>query len=881
MAGKPARVWLADYAPPPYVVEFIEMSVQLDEQRTVISCSQTLVRGSLPPGADLVLGGQGFQLVSLEIDGAVPASGSYSIRDGEPVLASPPERLTLTVVTEVNPRANRSALGMFMDGPAIITHMEPDGFSRLTYCLDRPDILSRYEVELIGDPARFPVLLSNGNLTASGSLPDGRHFARWQDDIPKPAYIFAIAAGPYAQVSDHHVDGAGRSVLVTVHATPENISRCRFLLDAMKRVMAWDEEAFGRRYDLDCLNVLVVDTHAISQENKGLIFLEAAYALADAETSTDEDFDLVERIAGHEYLHNWTGNRVTCRDWFQLSVKEGLTRFRDQMFSAAMSSADVKRIATVRNLRTNQFAEDAGGGAHPVQPKSYGTVSNLYSSTVYDKGAEIVRMAHALLGPRRFRRGLDLFFERHDLSAVTIEQLLQALADGGGEDLAQFARWYHQPGTPRVHVRLRQDLDRRIARIELIQRVTVEDKSGMPLRIPLRMSLFGKDGRPVDMKNEAGPIDVVDLVAAEQVIDLHDLDEPVVVSCNRGFSAPVIVEIERSFEDLELLLLHETDGFARWDAGQELMIRSVLAQADSVEHGPSPRTLESLTAAFANILHASSADQALAAELLSFPHVGMVADRVSDADVGKLATAWVDVRRHVATANLNALLATFHSCEAAGAISLDAAARARRRLRSVCLEYLLETGEESARALALAEVESGAGMTTQSAALHALCHFDCNERQRALDVFQNRWGEKADVMRLWLRAQALSRFPGAADRVRSLAASPVFNLSNAPQAMALLGSFFRQNRIGFHASDGSGYRFLADTLLQLDRIRPQSTRWLMPQLMLWRRFDKDRAARMKEQMARIAATEGISAALAENIARALAAAPADNERGKL
>lgn len=880
MAGKPARVWLADYAPPPYAVESIAMSVQLDEERTLISCSQTLVRGSLPPGADLVLAGQGFRLISVSVDGAALAPGSFSVREGELVITAPPERFVLTVVSELSPRANRSALGMFMDGASIITHMEPDGFSRLTYCLDRPDIMSRYDVELLADPARFPVLLSNGNRIAHGSLPDGRHFARWRDDIPKPAYIFAIAAGPYAQVSDHHVDGAGRSILITVHASAGNIARCRFLLDTMKRVMAWDEEAFGRRYDLDCLNVLVVETHAISQENKGLIFLEAAYALADAETSTDEDFDLVERIAGHEYLHNWTGNRVTCRDWFQLSVKEGLTRFRDQMFSAAMSSPDVKRITTVRNLRTNQFAEDAGAGAHPVQPKSYGAVSNLYSGTVYDKGAEIVRMAYVLLGSERFRRGLDLFFARHDLSPVTIEQLLQALADGGGEDFAQFARWYHQPGTPRVHVRLRQDPDRRIARLELTQDVPVEDKSGMPLRVPLRMGLLGKHGRPVPMKNEEGPIDVVDLTEAEQVIELQDLDESVIVSCNRGFSAPVVVEIERSSEDLALLLRHETDGFARWDAGQELMVRSVLAQAEPDGAGVSPRPLEALTAAFADLLQASSADHALAAELLSFPHVGMVAERIDEADVGKLATAWIDVRRHVAAANLNALWTTFHSCRAPGPISLDPAARARRRLRSVCLDYLLETDDHTARAVALAEVEAGAGMTTQSAALHALCHFDCNERDRALDVFQKRWSEKADVMRLWLRAQALSRFPGAADRVRTLAASPMFNLANAPQAMALLGSFFRQNRIGFHASDGSGYRFLADTLLQLDRIRPQSTRWLMPQLMLWRRFDADRSAKMKEQIMRIAGTEGISAALAENMARALAAPLLRQEQGR-
>jgi aminopeptidase N len=861
-------------------VESIELSVELDPDLTRIACSQVMVRANQPAGADLVLTGRGFRLNSIAIDGRPLLPNEYLIREGELVLVSPPERFVLATVTEISPRANRAALGMFMDGPAIITHMEADGFSRLVYCLDRPDIMSRYDVRLIADPVKFPVLLSNGERVDQGAMPDGRHFALWRDTTPKSSYIFGIAAGPYARLSDVHVDGGGRSIALTAYASPANIARCRFLLGAIKRVMTWDEEAFGRKYDLDSLNILVVETQAISQENKGLIFLEAAYALADEETSTDEDFDLVERIAAHEYLHNWTGNRVTCRDWFQLSVKEGLTRFRDQIFSAAMSSPDVKRIATVRSLRTNQFAEDAGGGAHPVQPKSYGAVSNLYSGTVYDKGAEIVRMAHTLLGPERFRAGLDLFFDRHDLSAITIEDLLNALSDGGGEDLGQFARWYHQPGTPRVSVKVQQDLERRTVRLELSQRVTVADQANMPLRIPLRLGLVTRDGRLVDVKTKSGAIDLIDLVEVRQTIELCDVGEPVVVSCNRGFSAPVIVEIERSASDLALLLRGEKDGFARWDAGQELMIRAVLEEAGLAARGDEGSALDELTRSVGEILQSASADEALAAELLSFPHVGLIAERLVAADMGKLTAAWIAVRERVAVRNVEALLSTFHACVEDGPVSLDVGARARRRLRSVCLEYLLETGEAAFRGFALAEVKNAPSMTAQSTALHALCQFDCDERVEALAVFKDRWSSKADVMRLWLRAQALSRFPGAAERVRELADSPVFDIGNAPQAMALLGSFFRQNRIGFHAADGSGYRFLADTLLTLDRVRPHATRWLMPQLLLWRRFDAARSAMMKAQIERLAASEGVSAALAENLARAIAAPPADQERGE-
>ena len=878
MAGTPARIWLSSYTPPPYAVERVELSVELDADLTVITCRQTMTRTAAPSGSDLVLSGRNFRLVSIAIDGCNLEHGAYQIREGELVLHAPPDQFVLSTVTEVRPSANVSALGMFMDGPAIITHMEPDGFSRLVYCLDRPDVMSRYDVRLIADPRRFPVLLSNGSLVEQGKLPDGRHFARWRDEIPKSSYIFAIAAGPYAQLSDTYHDGTGRRITLTIHSRPENIERCRFLMGAMKRVMAWDEHAFGRCYDHNHLNILIVDTLAISQENKGLIFLEAAYALADAETSTDEDFDLVERIAAHEYLHNWTGDRVTCRDWFQLSVKEGLTRFRDQMFSAAMSSPDVKRIATVRNLRTNQFAEDAGGGAHPVQPKSYAAVSNLYTGTVYDKGAEIIRMAHTILGPKRFRAGLDLFFERHDLSAVTIEDLLAALSDGGKEDFGQFARWYHQSGTPRVRVSLHQDPIHARAKLVLSQRVTAEDQSGMPLRIPLRMALLASDGAEVEMRSDTGTFNLINLVEDEQAIELIDVHRPVVVSCNRGFSAPVIVEIERSAPDLALLLRHETDGFARWDAGQELMVRSVLEVAASRDVGGRSIALDALTSAFGDILRAAARDEALTAELMTFPHVGLVMEGVEEADIGLLAGAWTCVRKRLAHDHVDALLATFHACAEPGAVSLELEARAKRRLRAVCLEYLLETDDHSFRALALRDVQTGGSMTAQSGALHALCHFDCNERVEALRLFKDRWSGKPDVMRLWLRAQALSRFEGAADRVRSLAASPDFALSNAPQSMALLGSFFRQNRVGFHAADSSGYRFLREILLQLDKVRPQATRWLMPQLLMWRRFDPMRAARMKAEIESLAATSGISTALAENLARALSAPPVDKEK---
>ncbi|MFT3723380.1 MAG: aminopeptidase N [Hyphomonadaceae bacterium] len=863
-------VLLKDYTPPDFIVDAVEMDVDLDPLRTVIRCTQTFRRRPGSRSQRLKLNGRGFELLTCSIDGLRLAPSEMERTSDALVLDAPGETFTLFVETVVSPQANRSALGLFLDGEAIITHMEPDGMSLLTYCQDRPDSLSRYKVRLRADPGRFPVLLSNGRLVEKGSLVDGRHFATWQDDTPKPAYIFAIAAGRYVRVADQFTRRDGKVVDLGAYVAENNAARCDFLLGALRRSMAWDEQVYGRVCDIETFNVVVLDRHAISQENKGLMFLEASYALADPVRSTDEDFDLVERITAHEYFHNWTGNRVTCRDWFQLSLKEGLTRFRDQEFSASMSAPAVKRISTVRSLRTNQFPEDMGGGAHPVRPQSYVAVSNLYTPTVYDKGAEIIRMAHLLLGADAFRAGLDLYFVRHDLSAVTIEDLLAALSDASGRDLSQFSRWYDQRGTPVIHIDETYDAASRSLSLRIRQTDARGALLAPLLHMPLRIGLVGADGVEVAVKSDRLRADgVLELKAGEETIVLQNVPAGAALSCNRGFSAPVRILAQRSPETLSRLLASDPDGFARWDAGQELMVRATLERAGRAAPQAGEGSLDVLVSAMGRVLRQKDEDLSLVAELLTFPQIGLVANGLSNCNMDTLATAWTEVRKGFARTHADDLHQTFKSLEPHGAFSNDPVAKGQRRLRAVALEYLLELETAETRRLALAEVSSSANMTACSAALYALCNYDCPERIEALDQFRRRWAGEDDMMKLWFRTQALSRYPGAASRVRELSRLAPFDINNVPYAMALFGGFFRQNRIAFHAGDGSGYRLLGDTLLELDRIRPGSTKWIMPQFMIWRQLDAPRQALICEQLERIAATPNISSVLFENVTRAL------------
>lgn len=869
MADGTGPVRLSEYRPPDFVTEEMSFVFDLDASLTRITCRQRLARRpGARKGAPLELDGRDFDLVSLSLDGVTLDVSALDRTQTGVRLHPAGDTVELEAVTLVSPRSNTASIGLFMEGDAILSHMEADGMRRLTYCQDRPDVLSRYTVRLEANARVFPVLLSNGLCLDKGSLGEERHYAVWRDETPKPCYIFAIAAGDWAVVRRRHDFVSGVSTEISVYASRENIGRCDFLLGALSRAMAWDESAYGRVFDTPVFNVLVPERHAIAQENKGLMYLEAAYAYADVETSTDDDFDLVERIAGHEYFHNWTGNRVTVRDWFQLSLKEGLTRFRDQQFSAAMSAPEVKRITTVRNLRTNQFPEDAGPAVHPVQPRVYNAVSNLYTATVYDKGAELVRMLHTLLGEAAFRRGMDLYFDRHDGQAVTIDDLLAALADASGVDLGQFALWYERAGQPRLAVSVHHDRDHQCVRVTVRQ----DASGGRPLHIPLRIGFIGSDGVEVPARAEGQAREgMIDIRHEEETFVFEGFHTAPVLSCNRGFSAPVAVTIERTEDDLLHLFAHDTDGLSRWDAGQELMGREVRAIASRRSAGVGSPEPVRLIAAMGHALLDPSADASLRAELLGFPHIGLIAEACEVIDVDGLANGSLQVRFSFAKARVSDLLRVFETCDPKGRVDLDPASKGDRRLRAICLDYLLELDEPEFRRLALSEVLTAPSMTARSAALYSLCNTLSMECEEALEGFRRRWEGVDSVMRIWFRAQALSRLPGAAARVARLAASDLFSIANAPLAMALFGGFFRQNRIGFHEADGSGYRLLRETVLSLDKLRPQGVRWLMPQIMNWKRFDPGRQALMRSELETMSRVPDLSPALRDMVSRALGA----------
>ena len=854
---KPAVTRLRDYAPPTYLVDRVELVVELDPDLTRVEATQHLRRNPAGGREPLRLTGRGLDLIEIRLDGVVLASEQYEFSKDELILHPQSDAFELKITTHIHPRENRSALGLFPDGGNLITHMEPEGFSRITFFQERPDILSPYIVRLEADRTKYPHLLSNGNPVSGGVLPGNRHFAVWSDPIPKPCYIFAIAAGEYEPVFDTFTTASGRTVRLGIYATPQHRGALGFAMDALKRAMAWDEKVFGFEYDLDVFNIVVADTHAIAMENKGLNILESALVAADPQISTDADYDLVERIIAHEYFHNWTGNRITCRDWFQLSLKEGLTRFRDQMFAEHQGAADLKRIAFVRALRTNQLPEDSGGGAHPVQPDAYQAVSNLYTATVYDKGAEIVRMLRTQLGEETFIRGVVRFARTFDGQGATIGDFLGALSEVSETPLDPFWNWYRHAGTPVIDIAV--DFDAPAGRLHLSfeQRLAKDAAQRDALPIPFRLAFVMPDG---NIRDEG----VIELRSRVETRIFEGFETAPVISANRGFSAPVRLRIEQSPGDLAAIVRSETDGVARWDAMQELMRRAV---DDFI--GGDETTAAKLVSCMGEMLAQPEPAHGMKAELLTFVHIGLVADRRAVIDPGIISDAIVTLRRRFAAAFQHELLDMFRNCGGTASEDLSNEARGQRRLRALCLDYLLETGVPAYQELAVEEVCNGAGMTARSAALYALCDHACPARDRAVQNFYEEFHDRPGALRIWFRAQASSRLPGTAARVAELSQHPDFDLSNTPLAMALFGGFFRQNRAAFHVIDGAGYRLLSKVLKHVDQVRPQGTGWLMPQVMNWRRFEPIRRNLIRHELNALAATPDLSAVLAENLERAL------------
>jgi aminopeptidase N len=872
----PCRVRLADYRVPPFLVDSITLDFDIDPESTIVRSRMRVRRNEAATGEPqpLTLFGRGLELRSVAVDGRTLGPGGHW-KDSESLTILVPDGCEVCVETVIHPAKNTSGLGMFVAGGVIATHCEAEGFRRMTYFPDRPDVLASYTVTLRADRARYPVLLGNGNPIARGE--DGaRHWVTWEDRHPKPSYLFAAVAGDLGCLRDSYVTRSGRTVELGIYARQDQVALCRHAMDSLKRSMRWDEEEYGLECDLDVYNIVALNEFAGAQENRGLNVFDVQTIVAHPDVATDDDYMLIERIVGHEYFHNWTGNRVTCRDWFQLSLKEGLTRFRDQEFSRAMSASAEKRIEAVRKLRSDQFAEDSGPGAHPVKPDSFIEISNFYTTTVYEKGAEVVRMLDTLLGHEAFLRGVALYLRRHDGQAATTEDFVRALEEASGRDLSQFRLWYHQAGTPRLHVSGRYDAARREYVLDVAQScpATPGQSQKEPLHIPLAIGLLGADGRELPLRlagegeGAACTSRVLELRGPAQTFTFADVPAPPVPSLLRGFSAPVHLDFDRSDRDAAFLMRHDTDAVSRWDCAQLLATRTILRLAADVRHNRSPALPEEFVATCGAILR-EERDPGLAALLLALPEENVLGAAMEVVDIDALAPARVYAITGLAGALQGEWERAWQQLADDGPYAPDAPSIARRRLRNLALSYLASLPAPEFRGRCLQQVREGASANDRLAALSVLAHIDCAERAIAFAEFEARWGDEPLLFNKWLNLQATSRLPGTIQRVRTLMGHPRFNITNAAQGMVLVGGFCRRNYVQFHEPGGAGYRFLSEVVLAVDRLKPDGTHWLMPQIMQWRRFDAGRQALMRAELERMAGTPGISRGLYELVTNAL------------
>jgi aminopeptidase N len=874
----PRAVELKNYTPPDFLVDAVHLEFDLDPASTRVTGRLQLRRN--PAGrrdAPLVLDGQGLKLRRVSRDGYVMRPSEYEVTAEALTIPGLPEQLCIETEVQIDPSANSALEGLYTSRGMLCTQCEAEGFRRITYFPDRPDVLARFTTTLRAERAAYPLLLSNGNRVAEGELEDGRHYATFEDPFPKPSYLFALVAGQLQALHDTFVTASGRAVQLYIHTEPAYVAQCGHAMAALKKAMAWDERVYGREYDLDVYHVVAVDDFNMgAMENKGLNIFNAKYVMADPARATDDDYESIESIIAHEYFHNWTGNRITCRDWFQLSLKEGLTVFRDQQFSADMGSAAVKRIADVRNLRTVQFAEDGGPLAHPVRPAAYVEINNFYTSTVYQKGAEVVRMLHTVLGADGFRRGTDLYFERHDGQAVTVEDFAAALADANGVDLAPFMAWYQQAGTPQLSVVHRHDADAARWYLTVHQHTapTPGQPEKQPLPIPLAMGLLGADGRELPLRLQGEPAAVgtqrvLNLRGAEQTFVFEDISAPPVPSLLRGFSAPVRLQIDLPDTELAHLLAYDTDAFARYDAGQQLYMRVIHRLLAAHAAGEGLSLDAGLREAVARCLGDTAADPALVAELLTLPSEAFIAGELDVVDPQAIHEVRRFLRSALAQALREPLLARYRDLTPDGPYRFEAGEVGRRRLRNLCLGYLAEL-DDIGPSLCLEQIETADNMTDTAAALALLAQFDVPQREQALDAFFQRWQGEALVLDRWFSVQAASRRAQALDDVKALLQHPAYAPRNPNRVRALVGAFVHGNPLRFHAPDGSGYAFAADQVQAIDGFNPMLAARLAQALARWRRFEPGRRALMRSALERLAATPQLSKDLYEVVSKALA-----------
>ncbi|AIR71634.1 aminopeptidase N [Dickeya fangzhongdai] len=871
MSQQPQVKYRHDYRAPDYTITDIALDFDLHpEQTRVVAVSQVVLQGE--QGAALKLDGEGLKLLSVQVDGQ--DWQAHRLLEGGLELTGLPEKFTLRIETEISPATNSALEGLYQSGEALCTQCEAEGFRHITYYLDRPDVLARFTTRITADKARYPYLLSNGNRVAQGELGEGRHWVEWQDPFPKPCYLFALVAGDFDVLRDSFITRSGREVALELFVDRGNLDRADWAMTSLKNAMKWDETRFGLEYDLDIYMIVAVDFFNMgAMENKGLNIFNSKFVLAKAETATDKDYLGIEAVIAHEYFHNWTGNRVTCRDWFQLSLKEGLTVFRDQEFSSDVGSRPANRIDNVRVMRGAQFAEDASPMSHPIRPDQVIEMNNFYTLTVYEKGSEVIRMMHTLLGEEKFQAGMRLYFDRHDGSAATCDDFVQAMEDASSVDLSQFRRWYSQSGTPVVTVRDDYDAATRQYRLHVSQTTPVgaDKQPKLPLHIPLDVELYDTEGQVIPLRQKGQKLgSVLNVTEAEQTFVFDDVPSQPVPSLLREFSAPVKLNYPWSDEQLTFLMRHASNAFSRWDAAQSLLANYIRLNVARYQQKQPLSLPMHVVDAFRGVLLDDQLDPMLASQILSLPSENEMAELFDVIDPDAIAAVRQSLVQTLAQEMADELLAVYRANKLAS-YRVDQQDMGKRALRNVCLSYLAFADRSQADALAAAQFTDADNMTDSLAAMAAAVAAQLPCRDTLLAAFDERWHQDGLVMDKWFVLQASSPASDVLNRVRELLNHRSFSLNNPNRLRSLVGSFCAGNPSAFHAVDGSGYQFLTEMLSDLNTRNPQVASRLIEPLIRLKRYDSNRQALMRQALETLKGLENLSGDLFEKITKALGA----------
>lgn len=861
----PSTIFLKDYQPTPYGIDHVAMDFILEEKgTTVTTVMQVYRREGVSADAPLRLDGEELSLQSVEIDSKALPDSQYSVDDNALTIRDVPASFTLKTVVRIKPQENTELSGLYLSSGNYCTQCEPHGFRRITYFYDRPDVMTRFTTTMTGDKSQYPAMLANGNCIEEKTLDNGQHWVKWEDPSLKPAYLFALVAGDFDVLRDHFVTMSGREVALVFYVDKGYLDQASYAMGALQRSMKWDEETFGREYDLDIYMVVAVgDFNMGAMENKGLNVFNTKYVLAKAEMATDNDYVNIERVIGHEYFHNWTGNRVTCRDWFQITLKEGLTVLREQLFSADMTSVPVIRIKTANMMRTVQFAQDAGPMSHPIRPDSYIEINNFYTVTVYEKGSEVIRMMRTYVGEATFRQAMDLYFERHDGSAVTTEDFVAAISDASGKDLSQFCRWYSQGGTPELTVTGHYHEANKEFHLTVKQycKATPDQPNKACFQLPLLVGLIGANGPLTETR-------LLDVTKQEETFVFENVIEKPVPSLLRDFSAPVKLHYAYTNDELLQLLSHDTDAFSRWDAGQRYMLNEILRLAKCSRENADMVCDAALADTFTRLVSDESQDPQLLAMMLTLPSEGYCLEEMEEAHVESVHLARVFLKTALATVAETELQSRYMAAHVAKPYVYDGEQMGRRCIQNVALSYLclLESGPY--RLQAVAQFEQSNNMTDTMGALCALNDIACDERETMSHAFKECWANEPLVIDKWLSLQASSALPDTLSRVKAIMDSTYFDLLNPNKVRALLGAF-GGNLLHFHAADGSGYALLADQVLALDQHNKLTAARLCAPLTQWKKQDELRQGLMKAQLQRMLDATGLSKDVFEIVSKSL------------